>query len=393
MKHKYHYDVCVVGGGGHIGLPLSVMLAYHGKTVLIYDPNKKNVEHIFETGQPPFVEYGLDKYISNALPNISYAGLEDIQQINNADTVIICIGTNVDEYMHPELSTFPKLLEELIPYLKHDAHIIIRSTVFPGTTNLTWDMLREVGKACTVSYCPERISEGWAAMELPILPQIISGTTPKAVERSIRLFASTFSPETIETPIAEAELIKLFCNAHRYIQFAIANEFNKICDKYGVEYDELRYHITHHYPRMSGLPAAGFAAGPCLFKDTMQLYSAFPHFQLGLSAMLTNEGYPDYIVEKLKSEMDLKGKTVGILGMTFKPDVDDTRDSLSFKLKKLLEFNQAKVLCSDPFIPRNDFVNAEELRTQSDIIIVAVPHDYYEDIYFPPDKKVIHVWK
>ena len=155
-----------------------------------------------------------------------------------------------------------------------------------------------------------------------------------------------------------------------------------------------QFHLV--YPLLGafliGLSKAGFAAGPCLFKDTMQLASFYKNnFFLGHSAMLVNEGLPNYIVDRLKLKHDLSSTVIGILGMTFKADNDDIRESLSFKLKKLLELEVKNVYCSDFHLSSNDYLSEEELIDKCDIIILATPHKRYRSLDFK-GKKVYDMW-
>ena len=145
--------------------------------------------------------------------------------------------------------------------------------------------------------------------------------------------------------------------------------------------------------RAKWLPTAGFASGPCLMKDTMQL-AAFNknNFPLGHSAMLLNEGLPNFIVDELQKKFDLTQKKVGILGMTFKANIDDTRDSLSFKLAKILEFKGAKVLCSDEFANNKEFVTKEKVLKEANVIIIGTPHKIYKKLQIPKNIKVIDIW-
>ena len=193
--------------------------------------------------------------------------------------------------------------------------------------------------------------------------------------------------------MGEAELIKLFSNSWRYIQFAIANQFYMISTDFGEDYDRIREIMIDGYERAKGLPGAGFAAGPCLLKDTMQVASFNNNqFLLGQAAMNVNEGLPNYIVNNLKKEFDLSQKTVGILGMAFKADVDDIRDSLSYKLGKILKFEGARILYSDEYAQNPDFITKDELIKSSDIIIIGSPHSGYKGLTIPDNVKIIDLW-
>lgn len=151
---------------------------------------------------------------------------------------------------------------------------------------------------------------------------------------------------------------------------------------------------VHHYPRMAGFAKAGFAAGPCLFKDTMQL-AAFSNneFFLGHAAMLINEGLPNFIVKRLKDKYNLKEKRVGIIGMAFKGDIDDERESLSYKLKKILEFEAKEVLCTDPYVRDDRLVPLSECIEASDILILGAPHSCYKGLTIDKTSKVlVDIW-
>jgi UDP-N-acetyl-D-mannosaminuronic acid dehydrogenase len=139
------------------------------------------------------------------------------------------------------------------------------------------------------------------------------------------------------------------------------------------------------------MPGPGFAAGPCLFKDTMQL-AAFNNnnFVLGHSAMLINEGLPLYLVSKLEARYDLSEMTVGVLGMAFKGGSDDPRESLAYKLRKILMLKSKETLCSDPYVTDDRFVSTEEVLEKADLIVIASPHRDYKDL--ATDKPVADIW-
>jgi hypothetical protein len=259
-------------------------------------------------------------------------------------------------------------------------------------------MLLDAGLDIGVSFCPERIAQGKALEELVKLPQLISGSDSKAIAHARQVFG-LLNVDLIELDLLEAELAKLFLNASRYVLFATANQFYQIAASKGLDYSKILAAIRHKYPRASALPAAGFSAGPCLFKDTMQLAAYCRHsFSLGHAAMLVNETMPDCLVAEVKARTsvrgcaDLAGVKCGILGMAFKPDNDDFRESLAFKLRRLLQWDGAVVYCSDIYIHRDGFVPAEQLLALSDVILIGCPHREYKALAFPTGKEIIDCW-
>jgi len=387
-KTNTKFDVVIVGGLGHVGLPLGIVFADKGLNVCLCDIDKKNAE-VVEKGAMPFVEYGAEPILKKVLENRKLTISLDNKSISKAKYVIIAIGTPVDEYLNPKTRQFLEFFSNLKKYMNSDQIIIIRSTVYPHTCQQILNLLGGKGH---ISYCPERIVQGYAIKELRELPQIVAGLSEKAVEEASKLF-SIISPKVIKTSIGEAELVKLFSNAWRYIQFAVANQFYMISHNFGVDYDKVRQAMREGYERAHTLPGAGFAAGPCLLKDTMHL-SAFNsnNFLLGHAAMMINEGLPNFIVDDLRKRYDLSKTKVGILGMAFKADIDDIRDSLSFKLGKILRFHRADVYYSDEYAKNPDFVSKEELIKESDVIIVSVPHSAYKGMFISKEKEVVDLW-
>ena len=384
------YDLVIIGGLGHVGLPLGITFAEKGLKVCLYDVDKNKGEMV-RKGKMPFIEYGAQEILEKVLKKQRLSVSFNIKDISKAKYVIVTLGTPVDEHLTPRTRVFLEFFVGIKKYLNPDQVIIIRSTIYPNTCKQLLRML-ENGKQWHIAYCPERITEGYAIQELKELPQIIAGLSDYAVERASALF-SIIAPIIIKTSMGEAELVKLFSNAWRYIQFAVTNQFYMISHKFGVDYERVRWVMKEGYKRNSGLPSAGFAAGPCLLKDTMQL-AAFDinNFLLGHAAMMINEGLPNFIVEELKKRYDLTKTKVGILGMTFKADIDDIRDSLSYKLGKVLRFNGADVYYSDEFAKNNDFISKDKLIETCNIIIVAVPHSNYKGLVIPADVEVVDLW-
>ncbi len=386
---KFEADVTVVGGCGHVGLPLAIAFSTRGLNVLIYDINKAAVEQV-NSGNMPFLERGADEALKQTIGR-NLKAFDDPTVISKAKYIIIVVGTPVDEHLNPDFELFRKYISTNYRYLRTGQTLILRSTVYPGTTEWLHQYLKKKKLSVGVAFCPERIAEGKAMEELFTLPQIISSFNDHTLQEADHLFSHLTEKRIVLEPV-QAELAKLFTNSWRYIQFAVANQFFMLACDYGSDFYEIYDAMTLDYPRATGFPRAGFAAGPCLFKDVMQL-SAFSNnnFFLGHSAMLINEGLPNFIVQKLKEKYPLKRKIVGILGMAFKADSDDKRSSLSYKLRKILQIESKCVLCSDSYIKDGDFVSAAELIQKSDIIILGAPHSHYKNMDFK-NKKVIDVW-
>lgn len=384
-------DICIVGGAGHVGLPLALVLAEQGMHVRILDLNEQALAKI-RNGQLPFQEHGAQPLLEKVLDEGLLSFTSDPTDIAGVPSVILTIGTPVDEFLNPETNVIKKWADDSLAHLTDDQLLVLRSTIYPGTTDWLHRYLCAKGRRIKLAYCPERIAQGFAIDELRKLPQLVSGTTVEAEESAVRLF-ERIAPEVVRLTPLEAEFAKLFTNSYRYIVFAIVNQFFMLAEQEGLDFDRILHGCRHNYPRMASMPGAGFAAGPCLFKDTMQL-AAFSNnkFVLGHSAMLVNEGLPAFLVKQVKQERDLSKLTVGILGMAFKAEIDDPRTSLSYKLKKLLELEAASVLCTDPYVNDKSLVPVERVLEEADVIFVATPHKVYRSLQIPAATRVVDVW-
>jgi UDP-N-acetyl-D-mannosaminuronic acid dehydrogenase len=384
-------DVVVLGGGGHVGLPLSLAFARAGLRVGIYDISQPALDRI-AAGEMPFKENGADELLAELLPTGRLELTTDGEILSRTNQVVVVIGTPVDEFLGPSMTVFERAVAQISPHLRDGALVVLRSTVYPGTTAYVAQHLAQRGARVDVAFCPERIAEGHALEELHTLPQIIGADTAAAADRAELLFG-TLASKTIRTTSKEAELAKLFTNTWRYMKFAVANQFFMIADQAGLSYSNVLDAIRTDYPRAADLPAPGFAAGPCLFKDTMQL-AAFTtdHFPLGQAAMQVNEGLPAYIVSALERRYGgLDGKTVGILGMAFKAESDDPRASLSYKLRKLLAWAGATVVCTDPYVRDDRLTTLDCVLQESEILILGVPHKAYRALTIG-GRDVVDVW-
>ena len=382
-------DVCIVGGCGRVGLPLGIALASRGLRVTLYDINAAAVETV-NAGTLPFDEAGAASVLAEAVAAGRLRASTDPASVASAEHLVVVVGTPVDEHLNPDLGAVPRALDRCAEHLRDGQLVVLRSTVYPGVTALTEKLLSSKGLAVDVAFCPERIAEGKAMTELFELPQIVAARTPQALQRAEKLFRN-LTDQIVPLEPEEAELAKLFTNTWRYIKFATANQFWMMANDFGLDFARIRHAITFDYPRAADLPMPGFAAGPCLFKDTMQL-AAFNrnNFVLGHSAMLINEGLPLYLVSRLESRFDLSSMSVGILGMAFKGGSDDPRESLAYKLRKILLLKARETLCTDPYISDERFTPLDEVLERADLLVIAAPHPEYKNLV--TDKPVADMW-
>jgi len=385
------YEVCVVGGAGHVGAPLSIVLASRGLHTLVNDINEKTLE-ILRSGHLPFIEEGAEPLLCQAINSNMIGFSSHPETISNVPVIILTIGTPIDEFHNPLISVLTGCVDSLLPYISDEQTIILRSTVAPGVTEYLDRYLKSRGKKTALAFCPERVVQGKGVEEIQTLPQLVSGTSERAVRVATEIF-ERIAPEIIEMKPQEAEFAKLICNTYRYIQFAATNQLYMLVESAGCDYNVLLHKLKEGYPRMQSMPGPGFAAGPCLMKDTMQLFSYGKHnFPLGQVAMTINEGMPNYIVDHLSARFDLSQISVGILGMAFKAESDDIRDSLSYKLGKLLRFYGVKVFYTDEYVSDPTFVSKEELVANADVVVVGAPHRAYKGMVIPDHVYVVDLW-
>ncbi len=386
---SFERDLVIVGGCGHVGLPLGLAFADRGLNVALFDINGEAVDKV-EHGVMPFAEAGADEVLRRVVGTRLQA-TSDPAVVATAENVLVVIGTPVDEHLNPDPTAVSRAVAQLDDALRDGQLLVLRSTLYPGTTALVEATVEGLGKSIDVAFCPERIAEGKAMTELYELPQIVSSRQPAALDRAEKLFGNLAS-QMVRMQPEEAELAKLFTNTWRYIRFAIANQLFMMANDRGLDYERIRAGLTFDYPRASDLPGAGFAAGPCLLKDTMQL-AAFNNnnFVLGHAAMMVNEGLPLYMLSRLERRYPLSTMTVGLLGMSFKAESDDIRSSLSYKLKRLLRFKAKDVLCHDPYVTVDPHLTSlEEVIDRSDLLILSTPHRAYEGLQV--EAPLIDIW-
>ena len=287
--------VSIVGGVGHVGAPLGLALSSKGYNVILIDKNKENTKKI-NRGEMPFIEKGCPKLLKKMISKKKIFATLELSEVKRCKYIIVCLGTPTNNKFEPNLKNFINFFYSLKKYLNSNHIIIIRSSIYPGICNKVFNIIKNSCK--NLSYCPERIAQGKSLQELPKISQIISGKNTKSKLESGKIFKKVCK-KIIYTKIIEAELIKLFSNAYRYINFSISNQFYMICKNQNLDFFKIRKIMRDDYKRNENIPMAGFTAGPCLLKDTIQLSSFYNHkFSLGLTAMSINESLPKFLIKK-----------------------------------------------------------------------------------------------
>lgn len=385
-----------VVGIGRVGLPLAMFFASKGVKSYGIDIDKSRIELLLNK-KMPFPESGAQEILNKTL-GINFFPSDNFSLLKDVDIIFLTIGTPVDDFLNPDFSQLDSALSLLIPYLRENQTLVLRSTISPGTTDYLKHQIAsktsfKLGENFFLVFCPERIAQGCSFKELDILPEIVGGIEENSTNKIISFFKS-IKKEAYPTTSRNAELLKLFTNMHRYINFAVANEFMVLAEEWGGNIHEIVELCNKNYPR-GGPKSPGFAAGPCLFKDGFFLTSGMPFPDLITTSWTINESVPGYLVNRVKKLTSLKDKKCLIMGMAFKANNDDQRASLSHKLKKILNKEMAKVLMHDVYM-NND--SLESYLKESDIVFIATPHKEYKkeiDYYKKFLKKgsiVVDIW-
>ena len=379
-----------VVGVGRVGLPLAIFLANKGHTVYAVDVDKEKVRFV-SSGKMPFMEGGaeplLKKYINKTLHFST-----DFANIAKAKIIILTLGTPVDENMNPSLVQIDSALKESLPYLREGQLLILRSTVSPGTTNYVKSCIEDlnkftIGKNLFLAFCPERIAEGKSLEEIAQIPQIVGGVDRASTQKASEFFRN-LKIEVNKGDDISAELAKLFTNMYRYINFAIANEFMILAGNYNRDIYKIVDLVNKNYKR-GGLALPGLTGGPCLFKDGFFLVGDVPYSDLITTSWKINESIPLFLINQVRKRSKLKGKKAVILGLAFKSEIDDIRESLAFKVKKALERERAKVFLHDPYVPAYQS-NLNDTLKNADFIFVATNHAYYRKMDISKVKKLVN---
>jgi len=367
-------------GLGRVGLPLALCFADRGLRVLGVDHDPGILESI-RAGRIPFNEAGTQELLDRVLSTGRLELTDRAADAAQADEIVITIGTPSFSHVESDLRQVRAAVDDLLPLLRVGHSLILRSTIAPGTTEFVAGYIEKrrrlrVGEDVFVAHAPERIAAGRFMEEITTLPCIIGGVGEASTERAASLFSVFGAPIVTTTPV-QAELAKIWTNILRYATFALPNLLMMDCERYDANVFDVIDLINHDYPR-GGIAMPGMTAGTCLRKDFAfsEERSHAPGMLLAVSRV--NEGVPLFLVDGVKRRIgSLASRKVAVLGLTFKRDTDDERDSLSPKLIRLLERELADVAVCDPHAATPTQPLADAVR-DADVVIVATNHSEFE---------------
>jgi UDP-N-acetyl-D-mannosaminuronic acid dehydrogenase len=367
-------------GLGRVGLPLALSFADRGLQVLGVDHDPHVIESI-RAGRMPFKEAGTQALLDRVRDTGRFELTERAADAARADDIVITIGTPSFSHVESDLRQVRAAVDDLLPQLRPGHTLILRSTIAPGTTEFVAGYIEKrrdlrVGKDVFVAHAPERIAAGRFLEEITSLPCIIGGVCDASTERAASLFEVFGAPIVRTTPV-QAELAKIWTNILRYAHFALPNLLMMDCETFGANVFDVIELINHDYPR-GGIALPGMTAGTCLRKDFAfsEERSHGPGMLLAVSRV--HESVPLFLVEGVKRRIEsLANRKVAVLGLTFKRDTDDERDSLSPKLIRLLERELADVAVCDPHAATPTQPLGDAVR-DADVVIVATNHSEFD---------------
>lgn len=380
-------NIAVIGIG-RVGLPLALFLASKGHKVYGIDTDVEKVDFISK-GHMPFMEEGAEQLLKKHI-KVDLVVSSNFISVKKCDVIILTLGTPVDENMNPSFVQIDKSFDSCSPYLKKSQLLILRSTVSPRTTDYVKSRLEELGFKVGIdfflAFCPERIAEGKSLTELATIPQIVGGVDRTSGQKAANFFQNLGIEVNVSDSVS-AELSKLFTNMYRYINFAIANQFMILAGNHNRDIYKIVDLVNRNYAR-GGLAMPGLTAGPCLFKDGFFLVSDVSFPDLIVTSWKINESIPLFLIKKVQERIRMHGKKAVILGLAFKAEIDDIRESLAFKVKKALERERAKVFLHDPYVPgyQNDL---GDVLKDADLIFLATNHNFYKKMDISYVRKLV----
>lgn len=390
--------VCVVGLG-YIGLPTAAILAANGNDVTGVDVNPRHVEEI-NAGRVPFVEPDLESVVAGV---VAQGRLRAQADVPHAESYIVAVPTPFTENHDVDDKYVRAAAEAIAPQLRGGELVILESTSPPGLTERMGeiilaarpDLTGEAGKPNSVhfAHCPERVLPGRIMIEIVDNDRIIGGVTPEAAEKARDLYATFCKGELLMTDARTAEMAKLVENSYRDVNIAFANELSVISDRLGIDVWEL-IELANHHPRVNILQPGPGVGGHCIAVDPWFIVAAAPEeAKLVRLAREVNDSKPEFVLEKVMAKAaKFREPVIAALGIAFKADIDDLRESPSKAIVEKLanEVPHANVLVVEPNVEELPVTLAaaenvvlatvEDAISRADIVLVLVDHQQFKTL-------------
>jgi len=383
-NNKQKSVICVIGLG-YVGLPLAVRCVEKGYETYGFDMDKRKVD-LINKGKSPIEE----KFLENYFPKLKPVATTDEKIIRKADIVLICVPTPVDDMHNPDLGPVRGAVEAVSRNLKKGALVVLESTVNPGVSEEVIAPIfaahkQKVGTDVHLAHCPERINPGDEKWNVTNIPRVVGALDKKGLAIALDFYQDIVDGEIRPMKsIREAEAVKIVENSFRDINIAFVNELAKSFDALGIDVtDVIRGASTKPFAFMAHFPSCG-VGGHCIPVDPYYLIerakqSGFDHKFLKI-ARETNNSMPAYTVELLQDALNeiglpMKGTGVGVLGISYKSNVDDVRESPYFKIIKELKRHSADIASFDPHVLRlSDVKTLEDLLKRSQALVIVTGH-------------------
>lgn len=394
--NRLNKKVCIVGLG-YIGLPTAAVLADKGFSVHGVDVNEKAV-NLINNGQVHIYEPDLENVVKRV---VSAGKLSADIEPKKADVYVLAVPTPFKENHKPDLAYVESATKSIIPYIEPGNLIILESTSPIGTTEkiVEWilnertDLSVDEKKSnqIFVSHCPERVLPGKILKELIGNDRIVGGINELSTNKTAQFYETFVEGKVLQTNARTAELSKLTENAFRDVNIAFANELSMICDELNIEVWEL-INLANHHPRVNILQPGPGVGGHCIAVDPWFIVDAAPEKSLLIhAARKVNDSKPHYIVEKVKEvSKNIANPTIACLGLSFKANIDDLRESPAVEIvKELSSINNQTIFVAEPHIEELPYslvdfnielTKTEEAINKADVVVLLVDHDYFKAI-------------
>jgi UDP-N-acetyl-D-glucosamine dehydrogenase len=401
LLDKINNKTAVLGviGLGYVGLPLAVEKAKTGYQVIGFDIQTKRVDKVNHGDN--YIGDVVDRELKDLVQSGKLQATTDYSKIAEVDAVAICVPTPLDKYQQPDISYVLNSAEQIAPYLHRDMLVVLESTTYPGTTEeVVMPVLEKTGLHCGIdfflAFSPERVDPGNKEYHTKNTPKVVGGVTPRCTEIAAALYGKVLNSDIYQASSPKvAEMEKILENTFRNINIALANEMAILCNKMGIDvWEVIDAAKTKPYGYMPFYPGPGLG-GHCIpidpFYLTWKAREYNYHTRLIEIAGEINNQMPEFVIERVAAFLNeygkpLKGAKVVMLGLAYKKDIDDPRESPAIKIYELLQERMADVTVNDPCIPVYAFGKlhlestalTEQLLKPADLVLITTDHSTYD---------------